>query len=126
MPRKAHVKVIVAFDFWRIIVVIERSVGGIFECFNGGRRNVLQSGGHEVARIAEVGSGGSVHLPDEVGPGTDLPLIVKGDVKNVVTRAVIESEVIGQPPFVLQVNAGGQSAVATIGDDAGGRGGGLG
>ena len=61
LPREANVKVIVAFDFWRIIVVIERSVGGVFECLDCGRRNELQRGRHKVARIAEVeGGGGSI------------------------------------------------------------------
>src|SRR5208337_3189843 len=66
LPREAHVKVIVAFDFWRIIAVIERSVGGIFEGFNGGRRNELQRGRHKVARIADVEGGGIVNLPNQI------------------------------------------------------------
>src|ERR1035438_5328992 len=115
LPREAHVEVVIAFDFLGIVLLIERSVGGEFEFFNCCRRNVLQRGRHEITRITDVHRSGIVDLPDQIGARTDLLLVVERNIKTVITQAVVQGQVIGQLPFVLQVNAGGQPTVSTIG-----------
>ena len=76
---------------------------------------MLRTGGwDEEAGISQVQSGFVVGFPDEVGAGAELAFVVKVGVEAVVAQAIIEGELVGDFPFILEINAGFENAVAVV------------
>src|SRR5208282_5277042 len=98
-----------------IIPLVERSVGGVLECFDHRLWNVLQCRRHEITRIADVGGSGIVNLPDQICAWAKLVFVIEGNIEAVISHAIVQHQSVVQMPLVLQVNAGGQSAVSIVG-----------
>ena len=105
----------VALALLRIVLLVERRVGGVLECFDHRQWNVLQCRRHEITRIADVGGSGIVNLPDQICARAKLVFVIERNIEAVVTHAVVQDKSVVQLPLVLQVNAGGQPAVSTVG-----------
>ena len=83
------------------------------------RRNVLHRRRNEIAGVSGVGGGRGVEFPDEIGAGS-TGFRCRNWRQKRRSGAVIQGKLLAQTPFILDIDAGFEGAVAAIVHDVDG------